>query len=232
MCVCVHVRLCVDTRVFVRNGTLLPRFFPFAIVPGWAWQSRPDKWTQIASGDRWKRSVYSPSIAPHVLSIARVWLRQGCMMDGWMPESISFKCSLRSVALSHFFSSLCFISLSLCCLYHFAICFGVVVFLLLSPVPYFNVHYYSGVREGVFNMRKTHIAISVQKNRKLLTFCVTFTKFDAVTVCFSQKKKNKKQRSRPDNSDGGQMPASMACNNDAIWKTTFLHSGQSLFGSR
>lgn len=71
------------------------------------------------------------------------------MMDGWMPDSISFKCSLRSVALSHFFPSLCFISLSLCHLYHFCdLLQHLSFFLVLSPEPYFNVHYYTGVREG------------------------------------------------------------------------------------
>lgn len=115
------------------------------------------------------------------------------MMDGWMPESISFKCSLRSVALSHFFSSLCFISLSLCRLYHFVICLNV-VFLLLSRVPYFIVHYYRGVRVGrcLLLLGKTHIAISSQ--------FLFLEKYEVtVILChFHQILLTKNKKSRPD----------------------------------
>lgn len=151
MCVWVCVSGSVLTPVWLWVTAPFSPFFFLPIVSGWAWQSRPDKWTQIASGDRWRRSVYFPSIAPHVLSIARVWWRQGCMMDGWMPESISFKCSLRSVAPSHFFSSLCFISLSFCRLYHFVIWLNAVFLsVFLSRVPYFKARYYQEVRREVF----------------------------------------------------------------------------------
>lgn len=90
------------------------------------------------------------------------------MMDGWMPESISFKCSLRSVALSHFFSP--HFVLFRC---HFAAC---TIMPLILFVFYFSVclivHYYR------FNVAggKTPIAIPVWKK-----MIVTFTNFDFVT---------------------------------------------------
>lgn len=61
---------------------------------GLGWQSRPDKWTQIVSGDRLKRSVCSPLY--HSSSIARVWQTQCCLMDGCSSLFLSTSHSVHS----------------------------------------------------------------------------------------------------------------------------------------
>lgn len=133
--------------------------------------------------------------------------------DGWMDAWVYF--FQMFTPLSHtisFFPSLCFISLSLCRLYHFLIFFNVVVFLLFPVCLILMCATIEGCVWGcLILLGKTHIAISVWKNMKLLSFCVTFTKFDAVTVRYWQKNKinNKNKKSRPDTSDMGQMPASL-----------------------
>lgn len=94
---------------------------------GLGWQSRPDKRTQIVSGDRLRRSVCSPLYLSS--SITCVWQRQSGMMDGCLALSLSTTHSVHSVSLTptHFsplgFSSSAyhllppsFCSLSLCSL--------------------------------------------------------------------------------------------------------------------
>lgn len=89
------------------------------------WRSRPDKWTQIVSGDGLKRSVCS--LLYHSSSIACAWQSRR-RNDGWVPHSFSIKFSLCSLSLTHFsplgFSSFSHDSLpasfcnsSLCCLF-------------------------------------------------------------------------------------------------------------------
>lgn len=65
---------------------------------GLGWQSRPDKRTQIVSGDRLKRSVCSLLYLSS--SITCVWQKQCCMIDGCSALSLSASHSVHSVSLS------------------------------------------------------------------------------------------------------------------------------------
>lgn len=65
---------------------------------GLGWQSRPDKRTQIVSGDGWKRSVCS--LLYLYASITCVWRKQRRMMDGCPALSLSSPHSVHSVSLS------------------------------------------------------------------------------------------------------------------------------------
>ena len=94
---------------------------------GLGWRSRPDRRTQIPSGDRLKRSVCSPLYLSS--SITRVWQRQRCMMDGCPAPSPSTSHSVHSdsLSLTHFFLHsvslhppiTCYLCLFIICLYVF-----------------------------------------------------------------------------------------------------------------
>lgn len=66
---------------------------------GLGWQGRPDKQTQIVSGDRLKRSVCSVLYLSS--SITGVWQKQRCMMDGCPALSLSTSHSV-SLSFTHF----------------------------------------------------------------------------------------------------------------------------------
>lgn len=147
--------------------------------------------------------------------------------DGWMDARVYFfqMFTPLSCTISFFFLTLFYFAVTL---YHFVICLNV-VFLLLSRVPYFIVHYYRGVRVGrcLLLLGKTHIAISSQ--------FLFLEKYEVtVILChFHQILLTKNKKSRPDSF--WQWPNAgiiKCCNNDTVWKTTFFHSCQSIFSSR
>lgn len=110
--------LCVSLSVYIH--VCLWETAPLSPLPcnslGLGWQSRPDKWTQIVSGD-WRGVSALPSITPHLLLVSdrgsAAW---------WMDAPLYFYQPLTTCSLSFFssFSNLLlpasFCNLSLCSL--------------------------------------------------------------------------------------------------------------------
>lgn len=114
---CVYIRVCLWVTA------------PLSPLPcnslGLGWQSRPDKWTQIASGD-WRGVSALPSITPHPLLVSD--RGSGCMMDGCPTLFLSTSHSVHS----HLLTSLHLVSLHFpisCCLH----LFFVICLYVLSP---------------------------------------------------------------------------------------------------
>lgn len=102
LCLAVCQRLCLRLCCLCVTVPLSP--LPCNCF-GLGWWSRPDRRTQIPSGDRLKRSVCSPLYLSS--SITCVWQRQHCMMDGCPTPSPSTSHSVHSASLllTHFFST-------------------------------------------------------------------------------------------------------------------------------